>query len=386
MNPLKSLFSLNPALTFLNHGSFGACPRPVFEVYQDWQRRLEDQPVQFLGREIHDQLRCARASLGEYLHAAPANLVYLPNATFAVNLVAHSLDLGEGDEVLLSNHEYGACENAWLFYTRKSGARLVRADIPLPLPGPDQILDLVWKGVSAHTRVIFLSQITSPTAVHLPVREICHKARQQGIQVFIDGAHAPGQVDLELEELGADFYTGNCHKWMLGPKGSAFLYARPERQSQLEPLVVSWGWGENASYQSDTRFLQELEWWGTLDPSAYLSVPAAIEFQRDQAWPQVRQTCREMLANALARIDALTGLGSIYGDHQDNFIQLGAAELPADCQPEQLQDWLYHHYRIEIPVLSWEGRWLIRISVQGYNSQADLDLLLTALEQYFRAS
>jgi isopenicillin-N epimerase len=382
MHPLKSLFMLDPEVIFLNHGSFGACPVPVFETYQGWQQRLEKQPVQFLGREIRDLLRSARLVLGEYLNADPANLVYLPNATFAVNLVARSLELGAGEEVVISNHEYGACENAWLFNTRKCGARLVRTEIPLPLPAEDRIIDLIWQGISEHTRLLFISHITSPTAIRLPVESICRKAREDGIPVLIDGAHAPGQADLNLEDLGADFYTGNCHKWMLAPKGSAFLYARPERQSQLEPLVVSWGWGENSPFKSDTRFLQELEWWGTMDPAAYLSVPAAIEFQREHNWHLVREGCREMLGEVLAEIQSLTGLASIYGENREDFIQLGAAELPKDCQPENLQAWLLDSYQIEIPVISWEGRWLIRPSVQGYNRQEDLERLVFALKQY----
>jgi len=385
MNPVKSLFMLDPEVIFLNHGSFGACPIPVFESYQGWQRRLEKQPVRFLGREIQDLLRSSRQILGEYLKADPANLVYLPNATFAVNLVARSLELAEGDEVLISNHEYGACENSWLFNTRKRGAKVVRAEIPLPLPPVDQVIDLIWRGISDRTRLIFLSQITSPTAVQLPVKRICQKARKNGLLVFIDGAHAPGQVELDLDSMGADFYTGNCHKWMLTPKGSAFLYTRPERQAQLEPLIVSWGWGENSPYQSDTRYLQELEWWGTMDPAAYLSVPAAIQFQKEHNWAEVRETSRKLLSEALTKIQSLTGLVPIYGKNQENFIQLGAAELPADKQPEKLQGWLYEKYKIEIPVISWEGRWLIRPSVQGYNTQEELDLLINALGQYLNS-
>jgi len=218
--------------------------------------------------------------------------------------------------------------------------------------------------------------------VRLPVEEICRKARDAGILTLIDGAHAPGQLNLNLEEIGADFYIGNCHKWLLAPKGSAFLHVLPERQELIEPLVVSWGWGENCPYESDSRILALLEWWGTKDPAAYLSVPAAIQFQEDHKWDNVRELCRTLLSETLTRIEILTGMPSIYGHNKGNFIQLGAAELPPGCQPEKIQSWLYDQHRIEIPLIEWENRWLIRPSVQGYNTREELDKLMEALQSY----
>ena len=384
MNDLRSLFTLDPAVTFLNHGSFGATPHPVMEVYQDWQRQLEEQPVKFLGREIPDHFRQARQKLSVYLVVDPANLVFVPNATFGVNVVARSLDFQPGDEILTSNQEYGACENVWSFLSQQNGIQIVKQEIPLPLPDKDEIVEIIWSGVSARTRLIFLSQITSPTAVRLPVEEICQRAREAGILVLIDGAHAPGQLALDLEKLGADFYTGNCHKWLMAPKGSAFLTIRPEHQDLIQPLVVSWGWGENCTYESDSRLIANLEWLGTTDPAAYFSVPAAIEFQQEHQWDQVRKRCQRMLADLLEEIEGLTAMPSIYGKNEGNFIQIGAAELPPGSKPQGLQKWLYENYKIEIPVIEWEGRWMIRPSVQGYNSQEDLDLLLEALEKYLK--
>ena len=382
MNSLRSQFLLEPEVIFLNHGSFGATPRPVLEEYQVWQRRLEAQPVRFLARESQENFRATREVLAAYLGADPANLVYIPNATFGVNIVARSFDLQAGDEILTSNHEYGACDNIWEFLRQKAGFKIVRQEIPLPLPPKEELVEMLWSGVSQRTRLIFLSQITSPTAVRLPVEEICQRANAASIPILVDGAHAPGQIKLDLHGLKADFYTGNCHKWMMAPKGAAFLHVQPECQDFIQPLVVSWGWGENCPYESDSRLQAILEWWGTKDPAAYLSVPAAIRFQAEHNWDEVRHNCREMLARALVNIEKLTGLPSIYEKDPNNFLQVGAALLPGDSQPEKLQYWLYENYQIEIPVIQWGSQWLIRPSVQGYNTQEDLDALINALEEY----
>jgi len=382
MKSIKDQFLLDSEVIFLNHGSFGAVPRVVFDEYRHWQLELEKQPVKFLGRDIFDHFREARERLGGYLGANLDNLVYIPNTTFGVNLVARSLDLKEDDEIIISNQEYGACENTWRFLAERSGAKLKIIGIPLPIAPADQIVNLVWDKITENTRLIFLSQITSPTAIRLPIEDICQEARKNGILTFIDGAHAPGQIELDLEVLGADFYTGNCHKWMMAPKGSAFLFALPERQELLKPLVVSWGWGENSPFEGDTKFLQEQEWWGTKDPAAYLSVPAAIQFQEDNDWGSVRELCSGMLSDTITEIEYLTKMPSVYGDENQNFIQLAVAELPGDWQPEKLQNWLYENHKIEIPVIHWEDRWLIRLSVQGYNSQEELDLLVEALREY----
>jgi isopenicillin-N epimerase len=382
MDIIRSQFLLDSEVVFLNHGSFGATPQPVFDVYQDWQRQLERQPIQFLIREMLDLFRNARHELASYLGADPLNLVYIPNATFGVNLIARSLDFQAGDEVLTSNHEYGACDNIWSFLSRKIGIDIIRQEIPLPLPAPAEIVDRFWSGVTTQTKLIFLSQITSPTAVRLPIEEICQRAKEAGILTLIDGAHAPGQLDFNLEDIGADFYTGNCHKWLMAPKGSAFLHVIPERQDLIEPLVVSWGWGENCPYKSDSRFLDLLEWWGTKDPAAYLSVPAAIRFMEDHLWGKVKDECHQLLSVTLTQLEELTGIPSIYGENPGNFIQLGAAELPSGCKPERMQAWLYDEFKIEVPVVDWEGRWLLRPSVQGYNTREDLEVLVSAVAEY----
>jgi isopenicillin-N epimerase len=367
-------FLLRPDVAFLNHGSFGACPRPVFHRYQSWQRELEAQPVEFLGRRINDLLAEARAALGAYIVARGDDLVFVPNATHGVNIVARSLDLGAGDEVLATNHEYGASDRTWRYICGLRGARYITRPIPLPLPSDEEVAEELWRGVTPRTKVIFLSHITSPTAVIFPVPEVCRRAREAGIMTVIDGAHAPGQIDLNLEEIGADFYAGNCHKWLCAPKGAGFLYARAELQPLLQPLVVSWGW--ESETPSHSRFIDYFSWAGTSDPSAYLSVPAAIDFQREHEWPQVRAACHELVAWIAERISGFTGLAPVCGDRQ--FAQMCSIELPAGSL-DKLGTRLWDEHLIEIPQVRWNGREFVRVSIQAYNSRQDLERLEGAL-------
>ena len=377
MQELKQKFLLDPDIVFLNHGSFGACPRPVFDVYQDWQRRLERQPVQFLAREVYAHLATARQGLADYLHCAPQDVVYFPNPTTAVNMVARSLDLRPGDEILSTDHAYGAMDRTWRFICSKTGAHYVQQSMPLPLTTTDAFLETLWAGVTEHTRVIFLDHITSPTALIFPVEEVCHRARQRGILTIIDGAHAPGHVPLDLTTLGADIYVGACHKWLCAPKGSAFLYARREVQSLLEPLVVSWGY-DNPTYDTGHSFINQHEWQGTRDIAAFLSVPAAIRFQVEHDWHNVRTRCRALAADTRDRINALTGLSPLCPDSPLWFRQFFTARLPA-VDVVALKARLYDTYHIEVPVFHWRDQPLIRVSVQGYNTSQDTDALLAAL-------
>lgn len=377
---MRDHFLLDPDVIFLNHGSFGATPRVVFEEYQTWQRRLEWQPVKFLGREIGDHLAAARVALGTYLGAPADDLVYVPNATFGVNIVGRSLRLGPGDEVLATDHEYGACENVWWYESRRRGFDYVRQPIALPLTTAEAIVDQFWAGVTPRTRVIFLSHITSPTAVVLPVAEICRRAREAGILTVVDGAHAPGQLPLDLLALGADFYTGNCHKWLCAPKGSAFLYARAEVQSLVEPLVVGWGWGEDRAVTFGSDFLDYNQYLGTNDYAAYLAVPAAIAFQQAHDWDAVRARCHALAGEFVRRMEALTGLPGIYPPDDGRFYgQMALAPLPPETDEAALKTRLYDECRIEIPTIRWNNRPFIRLSVQGYNTAAEVEALLAAV-------
>lgn len=380
MNNLRSLFQLDPDVVFLNHGSFGATPRPVFEVYQEWQRRLERQPVHFLAAELPDLLAEARAVLAGYVGAAADDVAFIPNATFGVNLIARSLPLGPGDEVLTTNHEYGACDHVWQFLSQKQGFVYRQQLLPLPVPAAEAIVEQFWQGVTERTKVIFISHISSATAVHFPIEQICARARQAGILTIIDGAHTIGQIPLDMAAIDADFYLSNAHKWLCSPKGSAFIYARWDRKPLLEPLVVSWGWGENKQFSYGSNLLDYLQWMGTDDPSAYLAVPAAIAFQAEHHWPDVRRQCHGLLCQALDRIGDLTGLESPY-PNDTYYHQMAIAPLPPIADLAAFKTQFYDRFRVEVPFTEWGGRQFVRISVQGYNLQDDIDALVDALEK-----
>lgn len=372
----REQFLLRPGVHFLNHGSFGACPRPVFEEYQRWQLELEQQPVEFLGRRFNDLMRAARQSLGEFLGADPDDVVYVPNATTGLNVVARSLRLEPGDEVLATDHEYGALDRTWKFLCAKRGARYTRRPVPVPITSAAQVVDAVWSGVTPRTRVLFVSHITSPTAIIFPVAELIRRARAAGIVSVIDGAHAPGQIPLNLEELGADVHCGNVHKWALAPKGCAYLYVRRGLQPAIEPLVVSWGW--ESERPGPSRFVDEQEWQGTRDVAPYLAAPAALRYMREHDWPAVQARCRALLRDARARITALTGLPPITPDDPAWYAQMAAFPLPR-CDLDALKRRLYDEYHVEVPFVAWNGRQFVRVSVQAYNSPEDIDALVRGL-------
>jgi isopenicillin-N epimerase len=277
---------------------------------------------------------------------------------------------------LSTDHEYGALDRTWRFICGKRGARYIRQPVPIPVKSAEQIVEAIWAGVTPSTRVLFISHITSPTAIIFPMAELVRRARERGILTVIDGAHAPGQIPLHLAGLGADFYSGNCHKWMCAPKGSAFLYARREVQPLVEPLAVSWGW--EAEKPGPSRFIDEQEWQGTRDIAAYLSVPAAIQFMEEHDWARVQRECHELVRYARERVSGLTGLPPITPDSSEWFAQMAALPLPP-CDLDALKDRLYDEFAIEIPTVGWNGRHFIRVSIQGYNTQADADALVAAL-------
>jgi isopenicillin-N epimerase len=373
---LRAQFLLDPDVIFLNHGSFGACPKPVFEAYQNWQLELERQPVKFLGRKVDEYLDKARADLGAYLNADAADLFFVPNATTGINTVARSLHLQPGDEILTTDHEYGAMDYTWNFVCGKTGAAYIHHPIPLPVTSVAEVVESFWQAVTPRTRVIFMSHITSPTALTLPIAEICRRARAAGILTVIDGAHVPGQIPLDLTALDADFYAGNCHKWLCAPKGCAFLYARKSEQAQVDPLVISWGWLPESS------FVTRNQWQGTRDPSPFLGVSAAIEFQQANHWDEVRARCHVMASGLRQQLADLTGLPPISPDALDWFAQMIAIPLPAgDAKAVKIR--LYDDYRIEVPLTVWNGKDYIRVSIQGYNTQDDLDHLVTALTEIY---
>lgn len=378
MTHLKEYFLLDPEIHFLNHGSFGATPRPVFEAYQNWQTRLERQPVLFLGREYDSLLKESRQVLGNYLHADADDLAYIPNATHGVNIIARSLNLQPGDEVLTTDHEYGACDYTWEFVCGKAGAKYIHQHIPLPLRTEEEIVEQFWQGVSPRTKAVYLSHITSPTALRFPVEKICRRARQAGIVSVVDAAHSPGQLPVDLQAIGADVSFGNCHKWMLGPKGAAFIHVRREIQPVIEPAIVSWGYHATPETTTGSRFIDILQWTGTKDPASALAVPTAIQFMQEHGWEDVRAECHALLRAAIEKVCDLTDLPPLYPLDSDFYSQMGIAPLPS-CNAAILKSRLYDEFKIEIPLTQWQDRQFVRISIQGYNTREDVDALVDAL-------
>jgi isopenicillin-N epimerase len=376
-------FLIDEDVVFLNHGSFGACPRPVFEAYQNWQLELERQPVAFLGRDLSERMRGPRVALAAELGTHADNIVGLTNATEGLNIVAQSLELKPGDEILTTDHEYSALEKTWAYVARRTGARIVTIEVPLPLVEEQAFVEAMLAGFTDRTRVLFLSHITSPTALVFPIEQLIGVARERGIFTVIDGAHTPGHIRLELDAMGVDFYAGNCHKWLMTPKGSAFLYARPEMQGLLNPLVVSHGWTAESKAPGamgafgNSPFIDEMEMQGTRDPAAWLAVPAALAFRTENDWDGVAAHCRALAQDTARRLAERTGLAPLCSP-QFCAPQMVAMPLP-HCDAPALQRELLDRYRIEIPVFRWQDRAIARLSVQGYNSRPQMDLLIEAL-------
>ena len=387
---MRDAFLLDPHITFLNHGSFGACPREVFAHYQQWQRELELNPVEFLGRRSALLLAQARDRLGAYLGARGDELAFVPNATTGVNTVARSLALQPGDEILGTDHEYGACDATWRFVCERSGAHYRRVEIPLPFDA-DSFVPRLLAAVTPRTKLIFVSHITSATALIFPVAALCAAARERGITTLVDGAHAPGQMALNLGDIGADFYTGNCHKWMCAPKGAAFLHVRPKSQAGVHATVVSWGYvAEQAeadsggghtgfdAYVGRTLLERRLQWQGTRDIAAFLSVPAAIDFQARHDWPAWQRRCHDSALAVQQQVLARNGLRAIAP--ASAFAQM--VPIPVRCaDAEGLRSRLFEHHRIEVPVTQHRGTTFVRLSVQAYNTQADFEALVAALAE-----
>jgi isopenicillin-N epimerase len=378
---MRHHFLLDPGITFLNHGSFGACPREVFAEFQSWQLEMERSPVEFLGRRSAGLLATARAGLAAILGTSADQLTFVTNATTGVNIVARSLALQPGDEVLATDHEYGACDATWRFVCERSGATYRKVEIPLPFDR-ESFASRVLAAVTPRTRVIFASHVTSTTALTFPLAELCARARALGILTLIDGAHAPGQIPLDLETLGADFYTGNCHKWLCAPKSAAFLHARAEHHERLHATVVSWGYVEGLhghtgfdAYLGVSLLERRFQWQGTRDIAACLAVPAAIAFQQQHDWPTQRLRCRALLAHAQASLYDRFGLPPIA--LHDTGLQMAAIPVP-NQDAEALRARLFEEGRIEVPVTQHAGQTFVRVSVQAYNDAADIERLLDA--------
>jgi isopenicillin-N epimerase len=340
----------------------------VFERYRHWQRELERDPVDFLVRRLPGLLDEARAQLAAFVGAAAADLALVANATIGVNIAARSLELRTGDEVLATDLEYGACDLAWDWVCRRTGARYVRAEIPRPVPDPEAVVEALFARASERTRVVFASHVTSGTALVLPLAEIVARARAEGLVTVVDGAHGPAYLPLDLDALGADFYAGNAHKWLCAPKGAGFLHVRPELQERVEAPVVGWGYAEGAT------FAQRLEQQGTRDAAAWLAVPEAIRFEAERSWDAVRARARALALEARDELCALLGTEPLAPPALLG--QMATVRLPRP-DPE-LSGRLFAEHRIEIPVVE-PGEDHLRLSVAGYTTRGELDRLLSAL-------
>ena len=374
---MKSQFLLDPNITFLNHGSFGACPKPIFEEYQRLQLELETEPVHFIQKKQATYLKIAKESLAMYIGCNANDFFFTPNPTFAMNTIMRSLHLEAGDEILTTNQEYGAMDRTWNFYCKKSGAKYIRQNISLPVFSKEQILEEFWSGLTSKTKIVFLNQISSATALIFPVKEICDKARELGLITIIDGAHVPGQIDLEITDLNPDFYTGTLHKWMLAPKGSSFLYVKESFQEMLDPLVV--GWGYESVSPGESQFLDYQEFQGTREISAFLCTPKVIDFLEEKNWKSKVKECRQLVFDNYRRFCDLLHTQPICPITSEFLGQMASIPIKTS-NPVELKNLLFDKYKIEIPVMPLNGNYFLRYSINAYNSQEDLDILYKALQ------
>lgn len=373
---MKAQFLLDNNITFLNHGSFGACPKPIFEEYQRFQLELETEPVHFIQKKLPVYLKEAKKPLAKFIGCDIEDFFFTPNPTFAINTVMRSLSLQAGDEILTTNHEYGAMDRTWNFYCKKSGAKYVRQDISLPIVSKEQIIEEFWKGYNSNTKVIFLNQISSSTALIFPVKEICDKAQKLGLITIIDGAHVPGHIDLNIQDLNPDFYTGTLHKWMLAPKGSSFLYVKREFQADIDPLVVSWGY--ESLMPSDSQFLDYHEYQGTQDVSQYLCTPKVISFLEENNWKEKSKACRKLVLDNYQRFCDLVGTKPICPISEEFLGQMVSIPVRTE-KPMELKELLYSKYKIQIPIMPLNGNIYMRYSINVYNSKEDLEILYQAI-------
>jgi len=385
---LRQHWGLDPEITFLNHGSFGACPLAVLEHQRQLRERMERQPVQFLARELEPLLDEARAELASFLGAAAEDLAWLSNATTGVNAVLQSLAFGPGDELLTTDHEYNACRNALEHVAGRSGATVVVAPVPFPLGSPDEVVDAVLSRVTARTRLALIDHVTSPTGLVLPIERLVRELAGRGIETLVDGAHAPGMLELSLDELGAAYFTGNCHKWLCAPKGAAFLHVRRDRRNRVRPLVISHG--ANSPRRDRSRYHLEFDWTGTDDPTAWLSVPAAIRFMGglvEGGWPELRRRNRRLALQA--RDELCRALGVEPGCPDEMVGSMAALPLPPGAPgsatsalyTDELQSALLRRFQIEVPIIPWPAppARLVRISAQVYNRPEQYRRLAAAL-------
>lgn len=384
-HPLGSFWSLDPACVYLNHGSFGPAPQPVLAARARWSERLARQPMRFFLGELEEGLDRAAVALASFVGTRPDRLALVDNATFAMNVVAASVPLGPGDEVLLSDHEYGAVRNTWQARCTAAGARVTTAMLPVP-PTDDGVVAAIEAAITPRTRLVVVSHVASATAWILPVARICRLARARDIPVCVDGPHAIAMLDLDLDALGCDYYCASCHKWLCAPFGSGFLWVHPDRHAAIRSPIVSWGdspAGRPPAWQDRTN------WLGTRDPAALLAVADAIAFFDPERLTAYRLHAHEIVAHARRGLLALPGTGPLCTPDEADFISMAAVELPPSAGPrpgghgrmDPLQRLLRTEHGIEVLVGSWAGRRYLRVSAHLYSSLDDGEKFLAAVRR-----
>ena len=375
----KKLFLLDNNVTYLNHGSFGACPKVTMDQYFKIQKNLEKQPIDFLANNIDYELKKAREALSSYVDCESDNLVFFPNPSTAINMVAKSLDINKHDEILTTSHEYGALVKMWKFICNQNKAKYIEFDPILPLQSKSDFLEGFLNNITDKTKIIFISHITSATALIFPVKEICDEARKRGILSIIDGAHAPAHIDLSIKDINPDIYVGACHKWMLSPKGASFIYAKKNIQKILKPLVISWGWESDTPGESP--FLDHHQWQGTNDISQYLVIPFTIDFLKNNKWEKVSNDCRDLNLESRRRLLKLFNEEILCENSYDWIGQMSSFIIP-DCNIADLYEYLKSK-NIEVPIMEWNNRKILRISIQAYNDDNDITRLIKYLKIFF---
>jgi isopenicillin-N epimerase len=377
---VKEHWLLDPDITFLNHGSYGATPIAILAKQDEFRAQLEREPVRFMNRELEPLLDAARAEVANFVGAEAANLAFVPNATAGVNAVLRSLDLDQHDELLVTDQEYNATRNTLDYVAGLEGAKVVVAEIPFPIASPDVVVERVLEKVTDRTRIVVIDHVVSQTALILPVQRIIDELRARNIDVLIDGAHAPGMLPLNLRELGATYYTANLHKWVCAPKGAAFLYARSNRRIGLRPISISHG--ANATRTDRSRFHLEFDWTGTFDPTAWLCAAESIRYMAsivDGGWPEIMRRNREL---ALRARDLLCAHLQIEKPAPDEMLGSMAALPISDGDWNELQDALFAQ-NVEVPIMPWPQypKRLLRVSAQLYNTIDDYERLANALSR-----
>ena len=386
-SPLAARWRLDPGVVFLNHGSFGATPGTVLDLQSELRARMEAEPVRFFVRDLEAMLDRVREALGPVVGAPPRDLAFVPNATTGVNAVLRSLHLEAGDELLTTDHEYNACKNALDFVAERAGARVVVARVPFPSSGEDEVVQAVVSKATSRTRLLLIDHVTSPTGMVLPVERIVRDLAARGIDTLVDAAHAPGMVPLSLAELGAAYYTANCHKWLCTPKGAAILYVRPDRQQGVRPVVISHG--ANSPRTDRSRFSIEFDWTGTFDVMPVLCIPASIDALAAMVpggLPAVMARNRALALEARGILCAALGVPppcpeSMIGSLAAVPLPDGKPAPPSPLYGDPLQDVLFERHAIEVPVVPWPAppKRLIRVSAQLYNTREQYEYLARAL-------